>query len=118
MTKFLASTIIAATIAFTAAPARAQMSALTSLKTPATATSTDSAIIHKTGGRRHRFAVGLALGIAGAAAASHAYHYSAHRHHWSRHDHRWSRHERRCRRWSRLCYLGKDRACWKYDTRC
>ncbi|MFY0613081.1 MAG: hypothetical protein JXQ99_16240 [Hyphomicrobiaceae bacterium] len=113
MKKFFAIAILAAATALSAAPANAQMSALKSLDNAAVAS--DSAIVHKTGrrGRRGRFAAGLALGIVGAAIATH--HYGYHRPYYSS---RWSRHERRCRRWRRSCYRGYDRACWKYDNRC
>ena len=109
MKKFIAIALLAATTALSAAPANAQMSALKSLDS-ATAGSASS-IVHKTG-RRGRFAAGLALGIVGAAIATHHY---RHRRHY---EPRWSRHERRCRRWHRACYNGYDRACWKYDNRC
>ena len=110
MKKFFAIALLAATTALSAAPANAQMSALKSLDS-ATASS-GTAIVHKTG-RRGRFAAGLAIGIIGAAVATHAY-----RHHHRRYESRWSRHERRCRRWRRSCYNGYGRACWKYDNRC
>lgn len=110
MKKFIAIALLAATTALSAAPANAQMSALKSLDN-ATAAS-GSAIVHKTG-RRGRFAAGLAIGIIGAAVATHAY-----RHHRPHYSSRWQRHERRCRRWRRSCYRGYDRACWKYDNRC
>ncbi len=110
MKKIVAIALLAATTALSTAPANAQMSALKSLDN-ATADSASS-IVHKTG-RRGRFAAGLALGIVGAAIATH--HYGYHRPYYSS---RWSRHERRCRRWRRSCYRGYDRACWKYDNRC
>lgn len=109
MKTLIATALLAAATAFTAIPANAQMSGLKSLET-ATASET---IVHKTG-KRGRFAAGLAIGIVGAAIATHAY-----RHHHRRyHAPRWSHHERRCRRWRRACYRGYDRACWKYDDRC
>mgnify|MGYP001821466005 CR=1 FL=1 len=113
MKKLLAIALIAAATALSAAPANAQMSALKSFDNAAVAK--ESAIVHKTGrrGRRGRFAAGLALGIVGAAIASH--HYYNHRPYYSS---RWARHERRCRRWRRACYNGYGRACWKYDNRC
>ena len=110
MKKFFAIAILAAATALSAAPANAQMSALKSLDNAVVAS--DSAIVHKTG-RRGRFAAGLAIGIIGAAVATH--HYNNHRPYYSS---RWSRHERRCRRWRRSCHRGYDRACWKYDNRC
>ena len=64
MKKFIAITLFAATAALSTAPANAQMSALKSTETAAT--TTDTAIVHKTG-RRGRFAAGLAIGIVGDA---------------------------------------------------
>ena len=110
MKKFIAIAILAATAALSTAPANAQMSALKSIETAAT--TADTTIVHKTG-RRGRFAAGLAIGIVGAAIATHHYK-SRHRYY----SHRWSRHERRCRRLRRACYNGYGRACWKYDNRC
>ena len=114
MKKLIAIAILAATAALTTAlataPANAQMSALKSIETAAT--TTDATIVHKTG-RRGRFAAGLAIGIVGAAIASH--HYNNRNRYYSS---RWSRFERRCRRWRRACYNGYGRACWKYDNRC
>ncbi|MGI9480535.1 MAG: hypothetical protein ACR2PI_27850, partial [Hyphomicrobiaceae bacterium] len=104
MKKFFAIALIAATTAIAAAPANAQMSALKSIDNATVAK--ESAIVHKTG-RRGRFAAGLALGIVGAAIATHHYH-SYHRPYYSS---RWSRHQRRCRRWRRSCYRGYDRSC-------
>ena len=110
MKKLFAIALLAATTALAAAPASALMSALKSLDNAKAANT--AGIVHKTG-RRGRFAAGLALGIVGAAIATHHY-----RHHGHYHEPRWSRHERRCRRWRRACYNGYDRACWKYDNRC
>lgn len=109
MNKLIATALLAATTALTAAPANAQMSGLKSLET---AGASDT-IVHKTG-KRGRFAAGLAIGIVGAAIATHAY-----RHHHRRyHEPRWSRHERRCRRWYRACNRGYHRSCWRFDNRC
>ncbi len=111
MKKFIAIAALAIA-AFAASPASANMLSANSMVVAAP-TAEAGAIVHKTGrrGRRGRFAAGLALGIVGAAIASH---------HYGRgyRDRRWSRHERRCRRWRRRCYRGNDRACWRYDNRC
>ena len=109
MKKLFAIALLAAATTLSAAPASAQMSALKSLDSAKAANT--GGIVHKTG-RRGRFAAGLALGIVGAAIATHHYR------HGHYHEPRWSRHERRCRRWHRACYNGYDRACWKYDNRC
>ena len=110
MKKLIAIAILATAAALSTAPANAQMSALKSFDNAAS--SSEATIVHKTG-RRGRFAAGLAIGIVGAAIATH--HYNNRRPYYSS---RWSRHERRCRRLRRACYNGYGRACWKYDNRC
>ena len=107
MKKIIAIAAIAATTAFTAAPASAQMSGFKSLG-PATTTDT---MIHKTGRRGGRIAGAIALGLIGAAVIAgnaRASHYGD----------GYSRHERRCRKWRRWCRDGENSACWKYDNRC
>ena len=107
MKKTIAVIATAATLMIASAPSQAAgMSALQALGTGAASSDT---LIQKTGRRGGRIAAGIALGIAGAAIAAHAY-----RHH----HYRASRWERRCRRWARRCDWGNERACYRYDTRC
>jgi len=106
--KIIAIAAFAATAAISSAPAKAQMSGLSALA----AASPTETLVQKTG-KRGRLAAGLAIGIVGAAIASHAY---ADRNHYR--GRRMSRHERRCRRWRRWCRDGEGRACWKFDNRC
>ncbi|RPG39358.1 MAG: hypothetical protein CBC34_014510 [Hyphomicrobiaceae bacterium TMED74] len=97
----------AAMMMIASAPSSAAgMSALKALETGA---ATSDNLVHKTGRRGRRIAAGIALGIVGAAIATHAY-----RHH----HYRPSRWERRCNCWARKCEWGNDRACYRYDTRC
>ena len=107
MKTFIAIAALAATAAFSAVPASAQMSSLKSLDVAATASG--NTIVHKTRGRRGRIAAGVGLGVLGVIAAS-----QAHAYYSDREDH----HERRCRRLRNWCSDGDDRACWKYDNRC
>ena len=107
MKKTIAVIATAATLMIAAAPSQAAgMSALKALESGA---ATSDTLIQKTGRRGGRIAAGIALGIAGAAIATHAY-----RHH----HYRPSRWERRCNRWARKCDYGNERACYRLDTRC
>ncbi|MEM8976947.1 MAG: hypothetical protein AAGD43_33260 [Pseudomonadota bacterium] len=106
MKKTIAIIATAATLMIASAPSQA--AGMTALKALGDGAGTADTLVQKTG-RRGRIAAGIALGIAGAAIAHHAY-----RHH----HYRPSRWERRCRRWARRCDWGSDRACYKYETRC
>ena len=109
MKKIIAIAALAATTAFTAAPASAQISGFKNLG-PATTTDT---MIHKTGRRGGRIAGAIALGLIGAAVIAG----NARATHYDPGD-PYDRYDGRCTRWRRWCRNGEDRACWKYDNRC